>query len=85
MYSPQTYVGESTGPSIATSKCSSKQESLFDIDSCSIIVDEISLDHDDKQDKSILEGHTLACLHTDSFCTPLLKHPNIIVWFPADV
>ena len=49
------------------SRYSDEQIYLKDKDSCSLILQKISLDYDDEIDKLILEGHTLQCLHSDVF------------------
>ena len=48
---------------------------LFDKYSWSFIIEESSLDYDDKVDKLLLEGFTLPCLHSDDLCKRTLKHP----------
>ena len=67
------------------SLCKIENKYLIDKDSWSIILEETSLDYDDKFDKLILEGHTLLCLHSDGFWKPTLKHPSTFVWFPEDL
>ena len=47
--------------------------------------EKISLDHDQKLDKPILEGHALPCLHSDGFRKPTLEPPYTFVWFPEEI
>ena len=56
-----------TSTANSNSRCEEDQECLFDKDSWSLIIGEISLDYYDKSDKLRLEGHTLPCLHFDGF------------------
>ena len=67
------------------SLCKIDNEYLIDKDSRSIILEETSLGYVDEIDKIILAIHTLPCFHSDGFCTPTLKHPYTIVWFPEEL
>ena len=65
-------------------KCTDNQDYLSDKDSRFLIIEEISLDYDDRIDKLAPDRHTLPYLQFDSFCKPTLKHPLTIVWFPEE-
>ena len=67
------------------SRCFVDQYYSFDKDRRSKIIGEASLDYDVNLGKPILQGHTLACLHSDGFCKPTLKHPSTNVWFPEEI
>ena len=64
----------------SNSNCSDDQDYPFAENSWSLLFGEISLDYDDKLDRSFLGDHTFSCLHSVGFCEPALKHPKIIVW-----
>ena len=49
------------------SRCKGVNVYLFDKDSWSLIIEEVSLDYDDRLDKLILEGYTLPYLHSGGF------------------
>ena len=49
------------------SRCKVGQEYVFDKDGWSLIIEDITLDYDDKIDKLLLEYHTFPCLHCGIF------------------
>ena len=65
--------------------CWDRYEYIIEKDSWSLIVKEIEITYDDKDNKLIYHGHTLPCLHDDGFCKPTILTPFTIVWFPEDL
>ena len=65
--------------------CWDRYEYIIEKDSWSLIVKEIEITYDDKENKLIYHGHTLPCLHDDGFCKPTILTPFTIVWFPEDL
>ena len=65
--------------------CWDRNEFIIEKDSWSLIVKEIEITYDDKDNELIYHGHTLPCLHDDGFCKPTILTPFIIVWFPEEL
>ena len=65
--------------------CWDRYEYIIEKDSCSLIVKELEITYDDKDNKLIYHGHTLPCLHDDGFCKPTILTPFTIVWFPEEL
>ena len=65
----------STFPENAKLRCSEYQEYLIDKGSCSLKIEEISLDYDVNLEKLVRQDDTLPYLQSDGFCRPTLKHP----------
>ena len=65
--------------------CWERYEYIIEKDSWSLIVKEIEITYDDKNNKLIYHGHTLPCLHDDGFSKPTLLTPFTIVWFPEEL
>ena len=64
--------------------CWDRYEYILEKDSWSVIVKEIEITYDDKDNKLIYHEHTLPCLHDDGFCKPTILTPFTIVWFPEE-
>ena len=69
----------------ATNVCKDKHEYIIEKDSWSLIVQEVELTYDEKENTLIYDGHTPPCLHDDGFCHPTILTPYNIVWFPGDL
>ena len=67
------------------SVCWDKYEYKIEKDSWSLIVREVEITYDDKENTLIYDGHILPCLHDDGFCKPTILTPYTIVWFPEDL
>ena len=67
------------------SKCRDKHKYYIIKHSWRLIIREIELTFDDKENTLIYNGHTLPCLHDDGFCQPTIITPFTIVWFPQDL
>ena len=65
--------------------CWDRCEYIIENDSWSLIVKEIEITYDDKDNKLIYHGHTLHCLHDDGFCKPTILTPFTIVWFREEL
>ena len=66
------------------SVCWDTYEYIIEKDSWSLIIREIELTYDDKENLLIYNGHTLPCYHNDGFCQPTILTPYTIVWFPQE-
>ena len=44
------------------------------------MIENFSLDCDDKLDKQSLEDNNPPCMHSDGFCKPTIKHPKNFKW-----
>ena len=69
----------------ATKVCKDKHEYIIEKDFWSLIVRGVELTYDEKENTLIYNGHTLPCLHDDSFCHPRILTSCTIDWFPVDV
>ena len=69
----------------ATSVGKDKHENVIEKDSWSLIVREVELTYDEKENILIYIDHTLPCLHGDGFCHPTILTPYTIVWFSDDL
>ena len=63
----------------ATNVCKDKHEYIIEKDSWSLIVLEVELTYDKKENTLIYIAHTLPCLHEDGFCHPTILTPYTIV------
>ena len=54
-------------------------------DSWALIIEEISLDSDDKLGELKHDALTLPCLQSDGFCKATLKHPYLISCFSDEI
>ena len=68
----------------ATNVCRNKHEYIIEKDSWSLIVREVELTYDEKENTFKNIGHTLPCLHDDGFCHQTILSPYTFVWFPDD-
>ena len=68
-----------------TNVCNDKHEYVIEKDSWYLIVREVELTYDEKENTLFNNGHTLPCLHDDGFCHPTILTPYTIVWFPDDL
>ena len=68
-----------------TNVCKDKHEYVIEKDSWSLIVREVELFYDEKENTLIYNGHTLPSLHDDGFCHPTILTPYTIVWSPDDL
>ena len=69
----------------ATNVSKDKHEYIIEKDSWSLIVREVELTYDEKENTLIYDGHTLPYLHDDGFCHPRRLTPYTMVWFPDDL
>ena len=53
--------------------------------SWSLILREIEINYDDRDNTLIYHGQTLTCLHGDGFRIPTILTPLTYVWFPEDL
>ena len=65
--------------------CWDGYENIIEKDNWSLVVKEIEITYDDKDNKLIYHGYTLPCLHDDGFCKPTILTPFTIVWFPEEL
>ena len=72
-------------PPLNNTVAKESNENLVDKANWSLFKEKVSLDYDDKVVKVALEGHTLPCLHFNSFCKPTPRHLYIFVWFPGEI